>query len=78
VADSNPEGAVARAYGVYLERKEMSGWALFIIDERGTIRWSRVYPGPVNPGVDGVLCALECVGTTEDTTLRQADEEGEA
>ncbi len=78
LADSHPKGAVARAYGVYLERKELSSRALFVIDELGLIRWSRAYPTPVNPGVDGILRALEKMGSAEDTTLRQTDEGGHA
>ena len=66
LSDSHPKGAVARAYGVYLKHKGSNGRALFVVDERGIIRWSRAYPGPVNPGVDGVLCALERTGTPED------------
>ena len=45
---------------------------------RGTIRWSRAYPGPVNPGVDGVLCALEPTEAVEEATLRQTHEDGNA
>jgi peroxiredoxin len=78
LSDSHPKGAVARAYGVYLEHKELSNRALFVIDERGIIRWSRVYPGLVNPGVYGILCALESMGSTEDATLWQGDEGGHA
>lgn len=76
LADSHPKGAVARAYGVYLERKESSSRALFVLDERGLIRWSQVYPSPVNPGVDGILCALETTGAIEDALLRRADKGG--
>lgn len=78
LADSYPKGAVARAYGVYLERKDSSNRALFVIDEQGTIRWSQAYPGLVNPGVDGVLCALEVMGAIEDAALWRADEGGHA
>jgi peroxiredoxin len=76
LADSHPKGAVARSYGVYLEHKESINRALFVIDEQGTIRWRRAYPDLVNPGVDGVLCALELMRAAEDATLRQADEGG--
>lgn len=62
LADSHPKGVAARAYGVYLERKGLSGRALFIIDEEGTVRWSQAYPAPANPGVDGILRALETTG----------------
>lgn len=78
LADSHPKGAVARAYGVYLEQEDVSNRALFVIDERGVIHWSRAYPGPVNPGVDGILGALESMGSIEDATLRQVDERGKA
>jgi peroxiredoxin len=73
LADSHPKGAVARAYGVYLEREESSSRALFVVGGRGTIRWSQAYPTPVNPGVDGILCALETMVSAESTTLRQGD-----
>jgi hypothetical protein len=43
---------------------------------RGTIRWSRAYPGLVNPGADGVLRALEPTEAVEIATLRQAHEDG--
>jgi peroxiredoxin len=51
LADSHLKGTVARAYGVYLGHKDLSNRALFVINEQGTIRWSRAYPGLVNPGV---------------------------
>ena len=76
LADSRPKGAVARAYGVYLEREDTTNRALFVVDERGTVRWSRAYPRLVNPGVDGVLRALELVATTGNATPRKADEGG--
>jgi hypothetical protein len=44
-----------------MECKEPSSRALFVIDERGLIRWSQAYPSLVNPGV-GILCALEVMG----------------
>jgi peroxiredoxin len=57
LVDSHLKGAVARAYDVYLERKESINRALFVIDEQGTIRWSQAYLGLVSPGVDSA-CAL--------------------
>jgi peroxiredoxin len=74
LADSRPKGAVARSYGAYLEREECSSRSLFVVDEWGTIRWSQAYPAPVNPGVDGSLCALETIVCAESMTLRQEDE----
>jgi peroxiredoxin len=76
LSDSQPKGAVARAYGAYLEDKGASSRALFVVDGRGIIRWSRAYPGPVNPGVDGILRALEPMGPAAEATPPQAGEGG--
>ncbi len=62
LADFEPRGAVARAYGVYREREGVSERALFVVDRRGLIRWRYVAPVDVNPGADGVLIALESPG----------------
>jgi peroxiredoxin len=59
LADFNPKGAVAQAYGVYDDRAGMSRRALFVVDADGIIRWSYVSPADVNPGADGILSALE-------------------
>jgi peroxiredoxin len=59
LADFEPKGAVARAYGVYRDRDGTCERALFVLDEGGTIRWSYVAPVGVNPGADGILTALE-------------------
>jgi len=59
LSDAQPRGAVARAYGVYRPREGRSARALFVIDGTGVIRWSYVAPPQVNPGVDGMLTALE-------------------
>lgn len=58
LADFEPKGAVARAYGVYNFEQGSSQRALFLIDGRGSVWWSYVSPSNVNPGVDGVLKAL--------------------
>jgi peroxiredoxin len=59
LADFEPKGEVARAYGVYLSDYGTAGRALFVLDEAGVIRWSYVSPLGVNPGADGILSALE-------------------
>jgi peroxiredoxin len=61
LADFEPKGAVARAYGVYNAEAGTSKRALFVIDGQGIIRWSYVSPGNVNPGADGILAALEAL-----------------
>jgi len=59
LADFEPKGAVARAYGAYREGDGLSERALFVIDPRGTIAWSYLSPIGQNPGADGILRALE-------------------
>jgi len=65
LADFEPKGGVARAYGVYRESDGTSERALFVIDADGIIRWSYVSPVGVNPGADGILTALEALHTQE-------------
>jgi len=59
LADFEPKGAVSKLYGVYESEKGESARALFVIDKKGTIRWSYLSPDGVNPGADGILSALE-------------------
>lgn len=59
LADFEPKGAVARAYGVYSDESGATDRALFVIDPAGVIRWSYLSPVGVNPGADGILSALE-------------------
>ena len=67
LADFEPKGAVARAYGVYRDGEGTSERALFVIDGRGTVAWSYVSPIGVNPGADGILDALETLGAAKET-----------
>ena len=61
LADFEPKGAVARAYGVYREEDGFSERALFVIDTEGVIRWSYVSPIDINPGANGILAKLEAL-----------------
>ena len=61
LADFEPKGRVARAYGVYREADGFADRALFVIDSKGVVRWSYVSPIDVNPGADGILAALEAL-----------------
>ena len=63
LADFEPKGEVARRYGVYRAEDGFSERALFVIDADGVVRWSYVSPVGVNPGADGILDALEKLGT---------------
>lgn len=59
LADFEPKGAVARQYGAYDEVDGVCRRALFVVDAQGDIAWSYLSPMGVNPGVDGVLTALD-------------------
>jgi peroxiredoxin len=68
LADFEPKGAVARAYGVYDEREGACERALFVINPAGTIHWSYVSPTGINPGANGILSALEDLKLKGETT----------
>ncbi len=59
LADFEPKGVVSRKYGAYKEKIGESARALFVIDDKGIIRWSHLSPDGINPGADGILSALE-------------------
>jgi peroxiredoxin len=59
LADFEPKGGVATAYGAYRPQDGTSERALFVIDAAGHIRWSYLSPVGINPGADGILTALE-------------------
>jgi peroxiredoxin len=59
LSDFHPQGAVARAYGVLRAEEGRSERAIFVVDGRQVIRWSHVAPDGADPGVDGILTALE-------------------
>lgn len=63
LADFEPKGEVARRYGVYRAEEGLCERALFVIDGDGMVRWSYVSPVGINPGADGILDALEKLGT---------------
>jgi len=59
LADFEPKGSISRKYGAYKEKIGESARALFVIDDKGIIRWSHLSPDGINPGADGILSALE-------------------
>jgi len=59
LADFEPKGMVAKLYGVYDEEEGECRRALFVLDEKGIIRWNYLSPVGINPGADGILDALE-------------------
>jgi peroxiredoxin len=63
LSDFEPKGEVARTYRVYRANEGTSERALYVIDGDGIVRWSYVSPVGLNPGADGILRALENLGT---------------
>jgi peroxiredoxin len=59
LADSDPHGEVAQAFGVYDSSTDTSGRALFVLDSEGRVQWSHLSPRGINPGANGILDALE-------------------
>ncbi len=59
LADFEPKGKVARLYDVYDEVEGESRRAIYVLDEKGIIRWNYLSPVGVNPGADGILDALQ-------------------
>lgn len=64
LADFEPKGEVARSFGVYRAHEGVCERALFVLDKDGIVRWAYVSPITVNPGVDGILGALEQINTS--------------
>jgi peroxiredoxin len=65
LADFEPKGLVSRKYGAYKEKIGESARALFVIDDKGIIRWSHLSPDGINPGADGILAALESLNKAQ-------------
>jgi peroxiredoxin len=63
LADFEPKGEVSRAYDAYRAGDGTSERALYVIDGEGIVHWRYLSPVGVNPGADGILRALESLGT---------------
>ncbi|MGH2985071.1 MAG: redoxin domain-containing protein [Solirubrobacterales bacterium] len=60
LADFEPKGEVARAYGAYLDDKGHANRSLVLIDEEGTVEWVHESPTPLEiPGANLIFDALE-------------------
>jgi peroxiredoxin len=77
LSDFHPKGKVCKSYGVF-GRDGYPKRALVLVDGEGKVAWSHVSPSGVNPGVDGVLEALErLVGKpAQETASSEAHPEG--
>ena len=58
LSDFHPLGAVAKAYGNFVEEHGFSGRANILIDESGEVLWSKQYDLPELPDLDEVLAQV--------------------
>jgi len=60
LADFEPKGEVARAYGAYIEKVGHANRSLVLIDEEGMVVWVHESPTPLEiPGANLIFDALE-------------------
>jgi peroxiredoxin len=59
LADFHPKGEVARAYGVWSDEYGVSGRALVLVDEEGTVQWAYRSPPLEVPGANLIFDALD-------------------
>jgi peroxiredoxin (alkyl hydroperoxide reductase subunit C) len=59
LADFEPKGEVARAYGAYIERAGTANRSLVLIDKEGVVEWAYEPPTPLEiPGANLIFDAL--------------------
>ena len=64
LADFEPKGEVARAYGAYIEQTGHANRSLVLVDEEGTVAWVHESPTPLEiPGANLIFDALETAGS---------------
>lgn len=64
LADFEPKGEVARAYGAYIGKVGHANRSLVLVDEQGKVEWVHESPSPLEiPGANVIFDALETVGS---------------
>jgi peroxiredoxin len=58
LADFWPHGKVAQDYGIFVEKEGISERANIIVDEKGIVRWVKVYPPTQLPDLNEVIDVL--------------------
>jgi peroxiredoxin (alkyl hydroperoxide reductase subunit C) len=59
LADFEPKGEVARAYGAYIDKIGHANRSLVLVDEEGTVEWAYEAPTPLEiPGANLIFDAL--------------------
>jgi peroxiredoxin (alkyl hydroperoxide reductase subunit C) len=60
LADFEPKGKAARAYGAYIEKRGHANRSLVLIDEEGIVEWAHESPTPLEiPGANLIFDALD-------------------
>ena len=59
LSDFHPKGAVAKAYGVYVEDHGVAARALVMVDPEGNVSWTYQSPPLEIPGANLIFDALE-------------------
>jgi peroxiredoxin len=60
LADFEPKGEVARAYGAYIEKTGHANRSLVLVDEDGVVEWAYESPSPLEiPGANLIFDALQ-------------------
>jgi peroxiredoxin len=60
LADFHPKGAVAKAYGAYVEERGVAKRALVMVGPDGVVQWSYESPSPLEiPGANLIFDALD-------------------
>ena len=58
LSDFHPHGEVAQKFGVFRPKEGFSERAIFVVDKRGKIAWSKVYDIPQQPDNEELFEAL--------------------
>lgn len=58
LADFHPVGAVARAYGIFIDETGFSQRACVLVDENGRVAWSKQYELSQLPDIQEILAQL--------------------
>jgi peroxiredoxin len=65
LADFEPKGAVAKAYGSFLDKAGMANRTLVLIDPEGVVEWTYESPSPgESPGANVIFDALASTAKT--------------
>jgi alkyl hydroperoxide reductase subunit AhpC len=59
LSDFWPHGEVADAYGIFDDSAGRTERAVVILDEKGVVRWIKVYPVAERPDIEEIMIEVE-------------------